>query len=388
MNKAVDIGKSILKTLTENQFQAFFVGGFVRDLILGLKTEDIDICTDATPEAVKALFPKVRDTGEKYGTVTVLIDQVPFEVTTFRRESDYQDARHPGKVAFESELDQDLRRRDFTINAMAMTFSGEIIDRHSGRQDLEKRLIRAIGNPEERFKEDALRILRAFRFLSKLNFQLEDKTSDAIQKAMPLLAKVANERIRTELTKIRRYPFRAKAYQFMLELGIDQVFPELVPGLAFLSRRVDPLLLDEGEFYSLCFYLAKTDIPDKWRFSRIEKRRIQAILAFLEEAHKAPLDWKIVYRNSLAVSRSGEKLLHALEPDLYEVDQIERIWGALPIKELSDLALRGDDLKDLYPRNDQAIGEALNLAVELVNTHQLPNDKHALLDYLEHQTKR
>jgi len=382
-----ELGKTILKTLTENNFQAFFVGGFVRDRLLGFKTEDIDICTDATPEEVKKLFPSSLATGEKYGTMTVFIDQYRYEITTFRAERNYQDNRHPGNIVFETELAGDLGRRDFTINAMAMGLAEEVIDLFSGRQDLKQRLIRAIGDPLQRFKEDALRILRAFRFVAKLDFELEAATKDAIELAMPLLGRVANERIRVELTQIRQYPFRQKAIRLMVDLGIGNVFPEIVPGLDFLANKAN-LSLTESEFYALCFYLANTDIPDKWRFSRVEKRQINAIIAFLKQAQEGSIDWEIVYQHKLATSLSGEKLLVGLKPTIYKRGQVQSLWQSLPIKKVSDLALGGNDLKEYFPGNDKAIGEWLALAVKLVNSTRIPNEKIALLDYLKQHFRK
>ena len=172
-----------LKTLSSifksHGYSLYLVGGAVRDYLLSKPSHDFDFTTDARPEEIKDMFRHTIDTGIKHGTVTVLFKGESFEITTFRTEGDYSDSRHPDSVTFVRSLSEDLKRRDFTINAFACDLSsGEIIDQHGGFEDLNNGVIRAIGNPYERFKEDALRIMRAARFSSKLGFQIEEKTKE------------------------------------------------------------------------------------------------------------------------------------------------------------------------------------------------------------------
>ncbi len=214
--------KNIIETLTEAGFEAYAVGGCVRDAILGRKPQDWDITTSAKPEDVKRLFRRTVDTGIQHGTVTVMIDKTGYEVTTYRIDGEYEDCRHPKEVTFTTKLSEDLLRRDFTINAMAYNEKEGLVDLFGGREDLEKGLIRCVGEASERFDEDALRILRAFRFAAQLGFEIDEKTFEAAKEKAPNLAKVSAERIRVELNKIllSKGPDRLFAAQ---EAGVTKV---------------------------------------------------------------------------------------------------------------------------------------------------------------------
>ena len=192
----------ILETLYGAGYEAYVVGGCVRDAILGREPEDWDITTSARPQQVKALFPRTIDTGLQHGTVTVMLRGEGFEVTTYRIDGSYEDSRHPSQVSFTADLREDLRRRDLTINAMAYNPKEGIVDLFDGMKDLERRCIRCVGDPEERFSEDALRMLRGIRFAGQLDFTIEEGTLQAIQKQSDSIGKVSVERIRTEITKL------------------------------------------------------------------------------------------------------------------------------------------------------------------------------------------
>ena len=174
--------KTIIEKLEENGYEGFAVGGCVRDALLFRNPDDWDITTSAKPEQVKELFKRTVDTGIQHGTVTVLLDREGFEVTTYRIDGEYEDSRHPREVCFTSNLTEDLKRRDFTINAMAYSEKRGLVDEFDGVLDLKQGIIRCVGNPEERFSEDALRILRAVRFAAQLGFQIEEKTFSAIRR--------------------------------------------------------------------------------------------------------------------------------------------------------------------------------------------------------------
>ncbi len=194
----------ILEKLNDIGFEAFAVGGCVRDSLLGIEPKDYDVTTDATPEQIKKCFSDFRtiDTGIEFGTVTVISDGFPIEVTTYRIDGEYNDNRRPDSVEFTSQLSEDLRRRDFTINAMAFNEKTGIIDLYGGRSDLSDGIIRAIGNPVERFNEDGLRIMRALRFASCYNLSIEPSTADAIHSLSYLLENIAKERIAIEFNKL------------------------------------------------------------------------------------------------------------------------------------------------------------------------------------------
>lgn len=192
----------IITTLEAAGYEAYIVGGCVRDSILGLTPEDWDITTSARPEQVKALFKRTLDTGLKHGTVTVMFGKEGYEVTTYRIDGKYTDHRRPEQVEYTSSLEEDLKRRDFTINAMAYSHGKGIIDLFGGKEDLEKKVIRAVGCAAERFDEDALRILRAVRFSGQLDFEIETETRNAMAEQAKYLTDISAERIRVELTKL------------------------------------------------------------------------------------------------------------------------------------------------------------------------------------------
>lgn len=192
--------KQVIHILKNAGFEAVLVGGSVRDLLSGNAPHDWDIATSAKPEEIMALFPKTIPTGLRHGTVTVCMEEMIFEVTTFRKEATYLNHRKPQSVSFVSALEEDLKRRDFTVNAMAYRLSGEVVDLFGGREDLEKGVIRAVGQAAERFEEDALRILRAVRFACKLDFEPERETLEAMREKAELLQYISAERIAAELT--------------------------------------------------------------------------------------------------------------------------------------------------------------------------------------------
>ncbi|MCR5388478.1 MAG: CCA tRNA nucleotidyltransferase [Lachnospiraceae bacterium] len=193
--------RGIIEKLNSAGFEGYAVGGCVRDMLIGRTPKDWDITTNAAPEQVKALFKRTIDTGIEHGTVTVMIGREGFEVTTYRVDGDYLDGRHPESVTFTSSLEEDLKRRDFTINAMACDLSGEIVDLFGGRDDLENGIVKCVGDPLERFSEDALRMMRAIRFSAELGFTIEEKTYEAIKTLAPTIEKISAERIRDELVK-------------------------------------------------------------------------------------------------------------------------------------------------------------------------------------------
>lgn len=194
--------KKIISTLEAAGYEAYAVGGCVRDAILGRTPNDWDITTSAKPLDVKGLFRKTFDTGIQHGTVTVLMGGEGYEVTTYRIDGVYEDARHPKEVTFTDNLLEDLKRRDFTINAMAFNETRGLVDAFNGKGDLESGIIRCVGNPKERFSEDALRMMRAIRFAAQLGFEIDLETRAAIYELAPNIGKVSAERIMTELTKL------------------------------------------------------------------------------------------------------------------------------------------------------------------------------------------
>ena len=212
----------IIHTLQENGFEAYAVGGCVRDSILGRTPDDWDITTSATPIETKALFSRTFDTGIEHGTITVLMDKEAFEVTTYRVDGKYEDSRHPSEVTFTRSLREDLLRRDFTINAMAYNDAEGLVDVFGGMNDLREKMIRCVGNARARFGEDALRILRAVRFAAQLGFEIEEDTRKGITELAPTLANISAERIQVELIKMLTSP-NPELLRTAYELGITKV---------------------------------------------------------------------------------------------------------------------------------------------------------------------
>ncbi len=260
----------IINSLAENGFDAYIVGGCVRDILLGLTPHDYDITTNATPNEIMSVFPHTVPTGIKHGTVTVLVENEPVEVTTFRCDGDYLDSRHPESVKFVRNLREDLSRRDFTVNAMAYNNTDGLCDLFGGQKDIENKTLRAVGKPEKRFKEDALRILRLFRFASTLNFKIEKNTFNAAIKYASLIKNVSVERIMKEL-KAAVLGENFKVISPLIECG----------GLSHLGLLTCPdfeKILKHKNNPNLCLYLLfNVNITDKLKLSNNEKDYINAI---------------------------------------------------------------------------------------------------------------
>jgi len=221
--KIKGIARYIIETLEQKGYEAYIVGGCLRDECMGRASDDVDVTTSATPDEVKSIFDDTRETGIKHGTVLVLHAGEHAEVTTFRTESSYSDGRHPDEVVFVKDINKDLARRDFTINAMAFSPARGMVDPFGGREDIQKKIIRAVGDPEKRFGEDALRILRCVRFSAVLDFEIEEKTARAAQLLKDNLKLVSRERVFTELYKTILHA-NYEQMKFMLCIAGD-IFP-------------------------------------------------------------------------------------------------------------------------------------------------------------------
>lgn len=241
----------IVKTIKKSGFKCYIVGGGIRDLLLKMKPKVWDLTTDATPQQVTRLFKKVVPTGIKFGTVTVIINKIPYEITTFRSDEKYVDARHPSKVIFSGDLNKDLSRRDFTVNAIAYDpITKELVDIFGGQKDLKKKLIRAVGDPVERFREDGLRPIRACRFAAKLNFKIEDKTLKAIPKCLNSAKKVSMERVHDELMRMLEADRPSIGIDLMRKSGLLKLYiPELLKGIGV--KQPKPFHKDDVYWHGL-----------------------------------------------------------------------------------------------------------------------------------------
>jgi len=287
------LGQKILKSLNQAGYEAYFVGGMVRDILLGRCLYDIDIATSASPEVVLDLFPNTKATGVHYGVVTVITEGMAIEVATFRQEDNYSNHRHPDQVVFTKSLTADLIRRDFTINAMALGQDGVIIDPFNGQADLQAKVIRAVGDPKKRFSEDALRILRGVRFVSQLGFDIEAKTLMAMRENRALLADLSFERIKKELERMMNpLGYQEKALAIM----VNNQFFEAVPFFNQLGKFDDLNgIKNITTLFDVIAYELEnpTEFLTVFPFTKAEKKIIQTLLAIRHEVIDERL---VVYR--------------------------------------------------------------------------------------------
>ena len=357
--------EKIVKGLCAAGFPAYYVGGCVRDRLLGRPVHDWDVTTAALPEEVMALFEHCVPTGIRHGTVTVFLDGAQAEVTTFRTEGVYLDGRHPSEVRFVRTLAEDLSRRDFTINAMAMDADGNVTDLFGGRDDLARRCIRCVGDPEKRFREDALRMLRAYRFSAQLGFALDAATAGAVERCAPLAAALSMERIRDEMEKTLLSPrppvlrtmadaglLKAAGIDALPELdwlaelpaepsvrwaGLKVLFPELEPSRLRLPSRLCSLI---G-----CAASAYCPQPDRLALKR----------AVAENGTEAA---------EIAAALAGEEAL------------LSEILASGECVTLGQLAISGGDLSWLRGRE---VGQMLHALLAHVLRHPEENTREALL---------
>lgn len=427
--------ESILSRLHGAGFAAYAVGGCVRDTLAGREPHDWDICTAARPEQVHAVFTgeDVRDTGLQHGTVTLVMDHVPYEITTFRVDGNYSDSRRPDSVAFTEDVTLDLARRDFTVNAMAYSPADGLLDPFGGREDLQNGVIRCVGDPRERFAEDALRILRALRFASRFGYSVEEETAAAVHGLAPTLARIAPERIKAELDGLLCGPAAAEVLRSFPDV-IGVPIPEVLPCVGFGQRSPwhvydvwehtlravaaapeEPLLrwtmlfhdlgkpptfslgLDgHGHFYGHAAESARiaAAVMDRLRFSNGERdaiaelvRRHDGVLAPDRKAVRRQLAriGRTQFHRLLAVKRA-DNLAQAPElaaPRLEELERLRALADEIErdgdCTDLQRLAVNGRDLLALGYPPGPALGAELQRLLELVLDDPAKNDRDALL---------
>jgi len=378
--------RQVLKTIQSRGHLAYIVGGCVRDMILGIQPQDWDICTSALPEQVMEMFPDSRPTGIKHGTVTVNINSKSLEVTTFRSEGKYTDHRHPEAVTFVGDLTTDLSRRDFTMNAIAVPLDGLVADPFRGTEDIKNAIIRCVGEPEQRFEEDALRMFRALRFAARLDFEIEENTYSAIFKKAYLAEKLAAERVRDEVEKM----LLTKSPQIiheLISLGLmDSYIIRKLPDEKMLCPMADLPRKAVVRWMALCAVLEKYEC-------------IQSTEAFLlklrldSRSIKCCMDGTKILRSQMPSSPVGWKRLL----NRYGVDTVscaaqcsDVFYGGSRQKELKNilksgecfsmkhLAVTGDDLLGLgFQGRD--LGEMLNFLLDYVMEFPDNNQKELLL---------
>jgi tRNA nucleotidyltransferase (CCA-adding enzyme) len=415
--------KAIIDRLQQSGYLAFFVGGYVRDRMIGRPTKDIDIATSATPDEVMKLFTHTVPTGVKHGTVTVIEEGVPFEVTTFRTESEYEKRRRPKRVEFVPDLESDLARRDFTINAMAMDRDGNLIDPFGGMDDIRRGRLRCVGDPEQRFREDALRMVRCIRFAAEYDLKVDEPTWNALLAQRDGLREIAMERVRMELERIVEgshpeiglalfvradLPFYLKA-----DLKVDkQRWVE-----ATASDRLSVLsMLNDGDLrWAHLMLLLRLDADQaasllkKLTFAGKRIKKITSLLAFQAELekrfssfaeisketeHLAEKEWKTAAFHAGDETADGwlrwlpvladEPVLsdHRLPPEVLRLlAEKGQTWlKERPIKEKRELNISGTDLLQLNQEKGAWIGRLLEQLALKVALGEIENDKALLLE--------
>ena len=380
----------VLQTLEDAGFEAYFVGGSVRDVLLHRHVHDVDITTSAYPEEVKELFDKSIDTGIKHGTVTVLYGGESYEITTFRTESGYQDFRRPDHVTFVQNLDEDLKRRDFTINALAMDMHGNIVDLFNGIEDLKNHIIRAVGNPEKRFHEDALRMMRAVRFMSQLKFKLEEKTEQAIKDNHELLKKISVERIREEFVKMGLGSFSREAFQIFLDTQLSEDVPDFAGKKDLLQvypqLKFSPTM--ETSLWAVIIILLK--VPNEkigkfmrdWKNSNAMIEKVEQVIKMFDLiADHVPTDYDLFEAGEDIIINTID-VAHILGQPISSEALVDR-YLALPIKKPSELAVDGRFLIKRGMRPGAQLGHTLNKIRELVVASEIENSEEAIEQYLD-----
>lgn len=402
--------RAIIGTIEEHGCEAYAVGGCVRDTLLGKTPYDWDITTSALPMQVKSMFKRTVDTGLKHGTVTVMIGKTGYEVTTYRIDGEYKDGRHPENVEFAVNLLEDLKRRDFTINAMAYSDKNGLVDEFDGQGDLERGIVRCVGNPIERFTEDALRMMRAIRFSAQLSFEIDKETYKAIEKLSPNIAQVSMERIQVELTKtiMSDNPEKVELYY---ETGIFSVaLPDVAAIFEGRYRHNALSMLKHTENTVILRYAALLNSlePDKakgvLRSLKLDNHTVDSVTAIVANS-KVTID-----ENEPAIREALNRYGRELFDNLIIHDEAlttakEEITGiilpgkhnhiAAVKKMMDDIIARGDcvTIKDLditgndlieYGMTGPQIGRTLNELLHVVMDNPKLNDKATLLAMLEH----
>ncbi|NFT92477.1 CCA tRNA nucleotidyltransferase [Clostridium sp. ZBS3] len=414
----------ILETLKNNGHEAYIVGGCVRDSILNNIPKDWDITTKARPEEVVKLFNKVILTGVKHGTVTVLINSEGYEVTTYRMDGKYEDSRHPKQVKFVSNLKEDLARRDFTINAMAYNKEDGLIDYFEGVSDLKKKVIKTVGNSEKRFSEDALRMLRAIRFSSQLDFSISNETLNSIKNLRYNIKNISKERIREEFNKILLSS--TKGIDILIETGlIEHIFPEIIK---FCDFKADNMYYNDNLYahtvraieeiesslhlkLTMLFYnLIKINNEDieytilqvkeflkEFKYDNNTVNKVTTLILYMNNDLNTKLEIKQIL--NLINLDLFEDLLKVKEAEILSQNPLykeERLSHLLSIREnlkeillnkecfnLKDLSINGKDLINLGLEKGKNIGEMLNELLELVMNNPDLNDKEILIDIVK-----
>ena len=396
----------VIRTLLRHGHEAYWVGGCVRDEYMGRRVSDMDITTSALPEVTCSVFPKVIPTGIKHGTVTVLMEGQSFEVTTYRVESGYEDHRHPTEVAFVRDVKEDLRRRDFTMNAMARGIDGSWVDPFGGRADVDRQVIRCVGDARLRFREDALRMVRCIRFASVFGFSIAVHTWRGILSERDTLSWIAMERIRSEFEKILTGPAPLRGVEMFVRSGLYTRMKAPFPYTGHDTQAIEAMNRIEPEQSTIRWTLlllacgisaqAAEGLLRSWTFSNKQREAIVKLLAlhesYLQEQEEdtksARLQWiKLVLFHGAEAAQSWLHLQTALNQteaasaSLNVIEQLDGWLRDLRIRSLKDLAITGNELLEaLDKRGGPWLGELLGQLLEKAAAGLINNDKESLIE--------
>ncbi len=375
MKKSHRLGLDILKTLNDAGYEAYFVGGFVRDFLLCGETGDIDITTNARPEDIERLFDKVVATGRSFGTMTIVKDGLHFEVTTYRKETTYDNHRHPDAIRFADTLEEDLSRRDFTVNQLVMDKDGNVKDFYGGKEDLKRRSLRTIGEASERFSEDALRMLRAFRFMAKLNFTLEENTRKAITNHKDLIRKISIERVQDELFKLFEAPYKQDALQAMVETGFAGALYGYEKGFDRLAGSAH----DYGalEAFAVLHIVDGLD-EELWRLPNKFLEAVKQIESLHMQTDKAQFTPEALFHFGVKRCLQADKVNRIMGRETQQA-RIEKLEKTLPIRGVHDLPYRGADIAKIVPKEKpHYIRIILDTLLKRVLNEEVENEREAL----------
>ena len=377
--------KFIISELNKNGYEGYIVGGCVRDYLMDIPPHDYDITTSALPEEVKAIFPHTVDTGIEHGTVTVIIDKIGYELTTYRIDGEYKDNRHPEQVIFTDKLAGDLSRRDFTVNAIAYNDQRGYVDMFGGMEDIKKAIIKGVGEPSKRFQEDALRMMRALRFSAQLNFSIEENTMLALKENAQLIKNISIERIREEFFKLIISDHNERL-DLLYESGM----------LPYFLPELKKIIEDNSISYTTINTLSK-DICVRlaYVFHTLDSDNVKKILHNFRTDNKTNkitsqlvkhIDFEITDKYSLRklISILGENTEHEIEImgavkgiDTSKAKEMySEIISAGDCCNLKSLAINGNDLKELGIDHGKEVGEYLAKALDFVlNPHNNQREK-------------
>lgn len=382
----------ILEKIKAAGFEAYFVGGSVRDAILGRPIHDVDIATSSYPQETKQIFPRTIDVGIEHGTVLVLEGGKEYEITTFRTEEEYVDYRRPSQVSFVRSLEEDLKRRDFTVNAFALDEEARIVDLFDGLSDLENRTLRAVGIPAERFNEDALRIMRGFRFAATLDFEIEPTTFTAMVETAPLLEKISVERSFIEFDKLLMADFWQKGLRAMIDSKAYNFLPDLAGKGEQLASMLTSLAEDfqfstsEQAWATLFVCLGIENIKSflkKWKTSNDFQRTVVKLVEIYQLRQAGPVTKQICFKYGKEFLYLVEELRQAqgLVTDFEAIDQIDQ---ALTIHDKHEIVVNGGHLMKVFDlKPGPVLGNLLKEVEFQIVEGQLENQEKVIMAFVK-----